>query len=288
MVFFINLIFTYAPWIYFLCSLVALYQIYRVWLVRLERRQAVFALEREKAVRDLYRIFSVVLILLVVMGTTYFSSTVLADAMGVEPTADQPDQPTFELPDLDAALDTDTPIITVTNLLTDSTPLSTTDAVSGNPAAEGVADPATAVEPLTSTAPFTSAFVDPTPLPLPTATLPPTPAPVVAAPPPNCPDARNTISAPGVGQTVSGPLNLIGTATHEQFNYYKIEYAPPGVDDEDFAWLMENRAPVANSTLATVDTNQFSNGQWTLRVVVVDQSGNFINPPCSVTVNVLN
>ncbi len=290
MVFFIRLIFDYAPWIYFLCSLVALYQIYRVWLVRLERRQAVFALEREKAVRDLYRIFSVVLILLVVMGTTYFSSTVFADALGIELTDEPVAQPLFDLPDLDIAPDpTDTPriVITSTNSVTATNPL--TDATAANDDAaepDDNSDSTLAPEPLTSTTAFTDSFAAPTAAPLPTETPAPAPAPVAAAPPPACPDERNTLSAPGVGQTVSGPLNLVGTATHEQFDYYKIEYAPPGVSN--FAWLLENRAPVVNGTLATVDTNQFSNGQWALRVVVVDQSGNFINPPCSVTVNVQN
>ncbi len=292
MVFFIRLIFDYAPWIYFLCSLVALYQIYRVWLVRLERRQAVFALEREKAVRDLYRIFSVVLILLVVMGTTYFSSTVFADALGIELTNEPPAQPVFALPDLDADTPdiTDTPriVITSTNALTATNPL-TDDAATSPDDADPADDPVAAIDPPTSTTAFADSSTDPliTPTPAPLPTEAPTAAPEpVAAPPPACPDARNTISAPGVGQIVSGPVSLTGTATHEQFDYYKIEYAPPGVSN--FAWLQENRAPVVNGTLATVDTNQFSNGQWTLRVVVVEQSGNFINPPCSVTVNVQN
>ena len=77
----IDYVATYAPWIYFICGVVALYQMYRAWLVRAERRQAVFYLEREKAVRDLGNIFSTALLLLLVMGITYFTSTTLVKAL---------------------------------------------------------------------------------------------------------------------------------------------------------------------------------------------------------------
>ena len=76
----IDYVATYAPWIYFVCGVVALYQMYRTWLVRIERRQAVFSLEREKAVRDLGNIFSTALLLLLIMGITYFTSATLVKA----------------------------------------------------------------------------------------------------------------------------------------------------------------------------------------------------------------
>ena len=74
---------TYAPWIYAICGLAALYQLYRIWAVRAERKQAVFSLEREKAVQDTYSIFAVALALVVTMGLTSFVSNTLAQA--VEP-----------------------------------------------------------------------------------------------------------------------------------------------------------------------------------------------------------
>ena len=77
---------TYAPYIYLACGLVALYQLYRLWQVRGERRQAVFSLEREKAVRDLSGIFSVAVILLAVVLMIIWGLTRLVD-MGVKPYA---------------------------------------------------------------------------------------------------------------------------------------------------------------------------------------------------------
>ena len=70
-----------APYIYAACGLLALFQLYRTWQVRAERRQAVFALERDKAVDDLFRIFLSALSLLMAMGFTYFASTTLRTAM---------------------------------------------------------------------------------------------------------------------------------------------------------------------------------------------------------------
>ena len=96
MAFIIEALATYASYIYAACGLVALYHIYKLWQVRSERRQAVFSLEREKAVRELFAIFYVAMILLAVMGGTYFVSTTLAEA--VEPITAQSRDPNPALP----------------------------------------------------------------------------------------------------------------------------------------------------------------------------------------------
>ena len=79
--FLIQYVADFAPWLYALCGGTALIQLYRAWQVRTARRQAVFSLEREKALGDLYKIFLTSVLLLVVMGTTYFVSTTLAGAV---------------------------------------------------------------------------------------------------------------------------------------------------------------------------------------------------------------
>jgi hypothetical protein len=218
----------YAPWIYALCGLVALYQIYRLWNVRIERRQAVFSLEREKAVRELQNIFSVAMLLLVVMGATYFTSTTLVAAIG--PLVQEARAPEA----------TPTPEV-------ETTPLAAVEAA-------------------------------------PTATPPPAPAAPVAAAP-ACPDSRAVIASPGNGQTLSGAVTVVGTASHEQFQYYKVEYAPAG--SEGFNYLAGGNSPVVNGSLITFDSSALSNGGWTLRLIVVDLTGNF-PPPCQVTVQVQN
>jgi hypothetical protein len=243
----------YAPWIYAVCGLVALYQIYRLWNVRYERRQAVFSLEREKAVRELQHIFSVAMLLLLVMGATYFTSTTLRAAVDPYILAARAPNPT------PAVLPTPT-----------NTPLPATETPTLPPAI-----------PLTVTAPVEAPTVVETPLTPPTET--PTPAPVVQTA--GCPDARAVITSPGNNQVVSGIIAVAGTARHEQFQYYKIEYAPAG--SENFNYLNGGNSPVTNGALITFDTTALTNGGWTLRLIVVDQTGNF-PPPCQVTVQIQN
>jgi hypothetical protein len=259
----------YAPWIYAICGLVALYQLYKIWAVRAERKQAVFSLEREKAISDTYSILAIALILLLIMGFTYFMSTTLKQA--VEPLVDEALSPTPPLPALDILVTpTNTPLSVTPTPTRTATPISGTLPLQGTP---GISLTAT-IESETST-PAAE-----------TATPTPPPAPVVVAP--ICPDGQHaTLVRPGQNEVVRGALNVIGTATLDNFQYYKIE-AAPGTDASGGGQYMGGaQAPVIGGLLATIDTTQLANGIWTLRLVVVDQTGNFI-PPCQVTVTVQN
>lgn len=283
----------YAPWIYAFCGLAALYQIYKVWQVRTERRQAVFSLERELALRELYAIFAVVLLILAVMGATYFISTTLAEAVDIalreeDDVVDSVEQVLFDdtQPVLDeVALATNTPVATAL----DAPPDAFADGEGVNDAADAaeVAQSITATQPLTDTAEV--AQVVPAPE-LPTATPPPTftPTPAAVVQAAACPDGRAVLNNPGNGQSVSGLLSVVGTATHEQFQFFKIEYAPGVNADGNFAYVVGDDSPVSNGVLGTIDTTNFTNGPWTLRLVVVDNTGNFLDPPCKVTINVQN
>jgi hypothetical protein len=244
----------YAPWIYAICGMVALYQLYKIWLVREERKQAVFSLEREKAIRDTYSIFAVALILLLVMGFTYFMSTTLAEA--VEPLVAEALAPTPALPFVPTPTNTPLPV-TPTATWTVTPP------------------PVVANEP---TPILDQGVTTPTP-------PPPTPAPVVQAP--VCPDNRSLLLRPGQNEVVRGQVNVIGTATHESFQYYKIEYAPGAGASEGFNYIGGGNSPVVNNFLTSIDTAALGNGAWTIRLIVVDQTGNF-PPPCQVTITVQN
>lgn len=265
MAFIIEALATYSSYIYAACGLVALYHIYKLWQVRSERRQAVFSLEREKAVRELFAIFYTAMILLAVMGGTYFVSTTLATA--VEPLTEQARDPNPALPFALTATTTplavtatNTPIVTPTFTPTATVPAG--DDVTPTPAG-------TEGEPAQET---------PTP-PTPT----PAPQPVVSAP--ACADSRSVILSPGNNQTVSGVIQVVGTATHENFQFYKVEFAPGADASVGFVWLGGGSSPVQNGVLTSVDTGALGRGTWTLRLVVVDATGNF-PAPCAVTINV--
>ncbi|MFO7633133.1 MAG: hypothetical protein R6W76_11365, partial [Caldilinea sp.] len=211
-----QIIATYAPYIYVVCGLAALYQLYRLWQVRSERRQALFSLERERAVRDLSSIFSVSMLLLLIMGVTYFASSTIPRAIVAAPDAEPTLPPQFAL------------IITPTNTPLPVTPSATpTGTITPTPEPP-TPDPAQAAQ-------TEQALQEATPTPEPEA------PPLQLGAPAACPDARAVIASPGNNASVSGVFTLIGTATHDQFNYYKVEFAPGANAQGGFTYLADGR-----------------------------------------------
>lgn len=245
-----------APWIYFLCGLAALIQLYRTWQVRAERRQAIFSLERDKAITDLYNIFVRAILILLVMGVTYFVSNTLSVA--VEPVVERTLDPTPQAVVL-------LPTPTNTPLPATVTPTITPTAL---PQAQ-VATPVPAAQ---------SGEVAP-----PTAT--PVPAPAVA--PALCPDARSSIISPGNGAVLNGSVALVGTAQHDRFDYYKVEYAAGHDASQGFSYLVGGESQVVGGLLGTLNSASLANGVYTLRLVVVDTSGNY-PLPCRVSITIQN
>lgn len=126
----------------------------------------------------------------------------------------------------------------------------------------------------------------PTPVPVVVVEEPtPTPEPVVVAP--ACPDGRSVISQPGVNQTISGVTPVTGSATHESFDYYKLEFAPGANAQGGFVYFDGTAAQVNGGLLGRFNSTGVPNGVYTLRVIVVDKTGNY-PPPCTVTVTVQN
>lgn len=109
----------------------------------------------------------------------------------------------------------------------------------------------------------------------------PTPEPLVVAA--ACADPRSQISSPGMNQVVSGGVAIVGTATHEAFQSYKIEAGQEGA----LNFMASGNSPVEGGTLGTVNTANFPNGNLLIRLTVVDATGNF-PPPCDVVVTVQN
>lgn len=244
-----------APWVYFLCGLAALYQLYRTWQVRAERRQAIFTLEREKALADLYGIFVRALAILAVMGVTYFISNVLAVA--VEPVVEETLEPQPQVaPEL-------LPTPTYTPL-----PATPTPTITPTPQPQPV-------QPVVVEPPTPVVVVDtPTPEPPPVA-------------PALCPDARSAIVSPGNGAVVSGQVSFVGTAQHERFSYYKLEFAPGSDAGAGFVYFDGAQNQVVNGLLGVLNTPGLPNGVYTVRLVVVDETGNYPEP-CHVNINVQN
>jgi len=152
-----------------------------------------------------------------------------------------------------------------------------------------------------------------TPVPAPTATATatatPTEEPPEEAPPPvqqepappaivpvACSDSRLAIFSPGISQTVSGVVPITGKATHEQFNFYKLEVASGANASQGFTWFDGSDRSgdggakgghVESGTLGHFNSSGLANGAYTIRLTVVDTSSNYPTP-CQVSINVQN
>jgi hypothetical protein len=114
------------------------------------------------------------------------------------------------------------------------------------------------------------------------ATQTPTPEPVQAVPPAHCPNPGAQIISPGAGQTVQGMVQLTGTANVPNFQYFKIEMGP-GDAPKNWSFIFRKDTPVANASLGAWNSDTVPPGVYTLRLIVVDVTGNYPEP-CRVSV----
>jgi hypothetical protein len=240
----------YAPWIYGACALVGLWYLRTAFLARRERRFAVFSLEREAALNRTYGAWTVAIVLLSVMGLVYFLSTVVSNAVQ--------------------------PLVEKEEMLTPATQV-----------VAGLAPSPTLPLPEPQTPTPTTIPRTPTPKPKPTrapepTSVPPTPAPQVQVP--RCPDARSMIAAPGLNATVSGMIAIQGTAVHEHFQYYKLEFGA-GANPAVWSYFAGGEQPVQGGHLGTLNGGALAPGTYSIRLVVVDTTGNY-PPPCQTVVNI--
>lgn len=77
----IQLVADYAPWIYGLCGLLALWYLREAFLARRERRQAMYTLEREAALDRIRSIYRIAFFMLAVMAVVYYISNYLVEAV---------------------------------------------------------------------------------------------------------------------------------------------------------------------------------------------------------------
>ncbi len=135
----------------------------------------------------------------------------------------------------------------------------------------------------------------PTDTPLPTDTPTETPAETpteeptatLAVSPPFCEDPRSRLFSPGENQVVSGDVAVSGTATHESFQSYKLEFASGSGASEGFTYFAGGTSAVEGGLLGTFSSAAVPNGAYTLQLTVVDQTGNY-PPPCKVSIIVQN
>lgn len=245
MILFLRLISSYANWIYLFCALGVLLCLSATRSAIRERDASLFTLEREAATSRARRVLGLMVAVLLVAGATAFIDLSLVPRMDLSP---------------QTSVRTPLPLPTATNIIPPATPTPTPAQPSPTP-----------------TRP---------PRPTPTPGETPSPSPTTAAPPPSlaCSDPRANITWPEVNASVGGVVEIRGTANIENFQYYKIDFAAgASPSDSDWHWIGadDGKNPVEGGVLLTWNTGGLSPGAYSLRLTVVDMTGNY-PPPCQV------
>jgi len=248
-----------AGWVIALCLLGAFGYTVVGLTSRRKRNTAQFALEREVHQEHMARAFVVGGLFLALAGVLYVVSRAVV--------------PILPSPAV-------TPTVPSVGLFT-ATPQPT---VSGGPTA--TATPLGAGEVVT-----TPVVTEPVAVPLEpemTPTITPTPTQVpVSEMQPDCPESEAQLTLPVAGSTVSGIVEIQGTANVNAFSYYKFEVRFPGADSPNF--VSQYDTAVENGSLGTWDVGDAQRyppgGPYLFQLVVVDIYGN--TKTCTIPVNIV-
>lgn len=237
----------YQWWIYGVLGIILLFFLRRALLARREGARSLFKLEQEQARARYGRSVTISAVILLLMATVFIASNPLLPAPSPTP---EP-SPTETSGPLAAPTLTPTPL------------------------------PATITPTATATQPRPTRPTKPTETPGADATE----TPVVR--PPACPNPNARITSPGLNQAVQGNVPIRGTANIANFQYYKVEVGP-GSNPKDHQWTVVghlHKSPVSGGVLETFNSGAYPSGTYTIRLVVVDQTGNYPEP-CRVTITV--
>jgi hypothetical protein len=235
----------YQWWIYAVLGIVLLFYLRRAIVARQQGVRSIFKLEQEQMRLRYSRSVMVSALVLLLMVTVFMLGNPLRLAPAATP------EPT--------AATTSGPLPVAT--LTPTSP------------------------PPTITATATATRVPPTSPVRPTATAQAVNTPVPQVRPAACPEPNRRITSPGINQVVQGNLPVRGTADDPNFDYYKIEVGS-GANPQQWTVVGQlHQAPVHDGVLEMFNADAYPPGVYTLRLVVVDNTGNFPEP-CQVTLTV--
>jgi len=92
-----------------------------------------------------------------------------------------------------------------------------------------------------------------------------------------------SITSPSQGQTVSGNVDIIGTASDTNFSEYKVYYKPS--DSTTWTLLISRPSSIVSSSLVSWDTTQHGDGSYQVKLWVKDKAGNESEVIRDITVN---
>lgn len=272
--------------IYIVCAIGLFWFASTLWRARSFLRGAVFSIERENAIRMQNTALIVIFVLLAITGMVYYVNA------AIRPTL--PDDllvpPTFT-PDIFATpLASPTSLVTPPSVGAEETPVLVATATLPPgilPATGGSAQ--TRVPQPTRPADTTPGAAATTPIDNGTQPTFAAATPSLTSPPAiaGC-GPRVNISNPGNGATVSGTITIQGTADVPDFFFYKLEITGPETGG-NWASLLSSviQQPVQNGILGTANLGSWTNGEYTLRLTVVDGTSNEVGS-CLIGITVTN
>jgi hypothetical protein len=243
----LELLAEYQWWIYGVLGLILLFYLRRALLARRDGARSIFKLEQEQARTRYGRSVAVSAVVLLIMAAVFAVSN---------------------------------PLLTTPSATSEPTPTETTGPLAASTLTP-TPPPATITPTATPTQERPTRPVQPTP----TSEALATEAPVVR--PPACSNPGVQITSPGVNQVVQGNVPIRGAANTPNFQYYKVEVGP-GASPKDHEWTVVgqlHQSAVSSGVLETFNSSAYPAGTYTLRLVVVDQTGNYPEP-CRVTITV--
>jgi hypothetical protein len=101
----------------------------------------------------------------------------------------------------------------------------------------------------------------------------------------SCINPNAAITSPGMNSTVSGLLEVRGTATQADMQYWKVEFRAETVTT--YETLNTTTIAVTDGILARWSTKTVPNGVYFVRLVLVQKDGNFTTP-CEIRITISN
>ncbi len=243
----LRLIADYQWWLYGLLGLILLFYLWRASAARREGVRSIFKLEQEQARGRYGRSAVLATVVLLLMAGVFGLANFLVPSLSRPP---------------------------------DPTPTATAGPLVA-PTLTSTAAPPTITPTVTATVARPTRPVRPSDTPDVTA------AATLQVRPPACANPGVRVMSPGTNQVVRGNFPVRGTANIPGFQYYKIEIGP-GTNPKGHEWTVVgqlHQSPVAGGVLETLNSGAYPVGAYTLRLVVVDQSGNY-PLPCRVTITI--
>ncbi len=97
-------------------------------------------------------------------------------------------------------------------------------------------------------------------------------------------DPESNISSPASGDTISGTIDIVGTAWDANFKEYILEYGE-GTSPSSWVSITTSTTPVSYAILATWDTASVSDGAYTFKLTVEDEAGNTKEDKVLITID---